>query len=172
MPEFRRGNNGYVSAQLSDGELATMFKNLKHLRQDAYQDFELIMKGDVTIETLREVTALCGTSFAGWMEVNFDNGKGPLSDLVRDIVHYLNGRCGHRQMITSLSIQENKLQDAASTRYGTYTPTVRTGGHAAFLQEGDKVYDNDLYRLMAGVGAGVVGRIFLLLGGENYYGAN
>jgi hypothetical protein len=172
MPEFRRGNNGYVSAHLGDGELDAMFKNLKYLRQDAYQDFELIMKGDVTIETLREVKAMTGTSFAGWMEVNFDNGKGPLAELIRDIIHYLNGRCGHRQLITSLGIQENKLVDANSTRYGTYTPTTRTGGHAAFLQDGDTVYDNDLFRLMAGVGAGVVGRIFLLLGGESYYGSN
>jgi hypothetical protein len=92
--------------------------------------------------------------------------------LIRDIVHYLNGRGGHQTVLTSLAIQENKLRSTAKVRYGTYAPAIRAGGGESLLKGEDRVYDNDLYRLMAGLGAGAVGRIFLLLGGDAYYGPN
>ena len=172
MPEYRITPNGYAHAALGDSDLGVIFKNLQCLRNDAYVDFDLIMKGAVTIETLREANFLTGRSFAQFLEVNFDSGKGPLASLVRDIVHYLNGRCGHQTIITSLNIEENKLRSLTKARHGTYTPAIRSGGGEAFLKDQDRVYDNDLYRLMAGVGAGVVGRILLLLGGDSYYGSN
>lgn len=170
MPEFRLVSNGYANAAIGDGEMGAIFKNLLCLKTDSFVDFELLAKGHVAIETIREVNRLTGGSFKEFLEVNFDSGKGPISALVRDIVHYLNGRCGHQTVMTSISIQENKLKNFNRSRYGTYSPTIRTGTPEPFLASGDMVYDYDLYRLMSGIGAGHVGRILLLLGGDAYYG--
>ena len=170
MPDFRLVNNGYANAALGDGDLTSIFKNLKNLRTDAYVDFELVAKGHVAIETIRDVNQLTGGSFKDFLAMNFDSGKGPLADLVRDVVHFLNGRCGHTTVTTAVHIHENKLRSVARERKGNYSPSVRTGGGGeSFLQDGYNVYDYDLYRLLAGVGPAYVGRMFLLLGGDTYY---
>lgn len=171
MPEYRLVANGYAVSTLTDAELQSIFRNLKALRTDAFVDFELVMKGHVAEEVIREAKQLTGNAFRDWLQVNFAGGTGHFADLIRDIVHYLNGRIGHAQLLTSISIQENKLKSSSRLRGGVYTPTVRAGGGELLLKEkSDAVYDFDLYRLMAGIAPAGVGRIFLLLGGETYYG--
>ena len=171
MPEYRLVANGYAVSTLNDADLQSIFRNLKALKTDAFNEFALVMKGHVAEEVLREVKLLTGGSFRDWLHVNFGGGSGHLADLVRDIVHYLNGRIGHAQLLTSISVQENKLKTIYRSRNGVYTPMVRPGGGELLLKEkSDEVYDYDLFRLMAGITPAGVGRIFLLLGGENYYG--
>lgn len=170
MPEYRLVGNGYVAANLGDQDLPSILRNLKALRNDAYVDFSLVEKGHVAVETIREVKRLTGNSFRDWLAANYGGGNGPISGLVRDIVHYLNNRIGHAQLITSISVQENRLKQLLRSRNGVYTPTTRTINGDDFLQKGDEVFDYDLYRLMAGIAPANVGRIFLLLGGESYYG--
>jgi hypothetical protein len=170
MPEYRLINNGYVDASLSDQELSVLFRNLRMLRQDAYNDFEIVIKGYVAVETLRVAKRLTGNDFDQFLKLNFDNGNGPLANLVRDIVHYLNGKQGHQTVLTSIRMCEHVLEASARARSATYQATYRHGSSEPFLKDGYSVEDYDLYRLAAGIGPAAVGRIFLLLGGENYYG--
>lgn len=169
MPEYRLIKNGYVEASLSDQELASLFKNLRLLRTDSYNDFEIVVKGYVAVETLREAKRITGGNFAHFLELNFDGGRGPLASLVRDIVHYLNGKQGHLTVLTAIRMQEHVLEASARARSATYQSGHRPGGNEPFLKDGYRIEDYDLYRLAAGIGPAAVGRILLLLGGENNY---
>jgi len=170
MSEFRLTSNGYVDSALTDADLAAIFRNLKALNVASFSNFELLEKSHLAIEVIREIKRLLGGhgNFREWLGVNFSGGAGPLQDLVRDIGHYLNGRIGHTQLITSISVHENRLKMARTAP--VLTPGIRSGGSEPFLKKGDEIYDYDLYRLMAGISPNNVGRIFLLLGGETYYG--
>ena len=170
MPDYRLIKNGYVDASLSDQELSGLFRNLRLLRTDAYNDFEIVIKGYVAVETLRAAKRLTGNDFAQFLELNFDAGRGPLANLIRDIMHYLNGKQGHQTILTSLRMEEHALEASARARSVVYQVTHRAGTTAPFLKDGYSVEDYDLYRLAAGIGPAAVGRILLLLGGDNYYG--
>lgn len=169
MPDYRLIKNGYVDASLSDQDLASLFRNIRLLRTDSYNDFEIVIKGYVAVETLREAKRLTGNNFAQFLELNFAGGRGPLANLVRDIVHYLNGKQGHQTVLTSIRMEEHALEAQARNRSAVYSPAHSPGAGEPFLKEGYRVEDYDLYRLAAGVGPAALGRIFLLLGGENYY---
>lgn len=170
MPNYRSVANGYVDSRLSDYDLSVLFKNLRYLRKDAYNDFSLIIEGHVAIETLRTAKAITGGSFKQWLEVNFDNGRGPLADIIREILYYLAGKQSYATVNTAVRINESLMESAAKQRSGTYASGNLTGSSDAFTKYGHLVEDYDLYRLMAGVGPSVVGRILLLIGGEVYYG--
>lgn len=169
MPDYRLIKNGCVDASLSDQDLAALFRNLRLLRTDSYNDFEIVVKGYVAVETLREVKRLTGNNFPQFLEANYDSGRGALAGLVRDILHYLNGKQGQNSVLTSLRMHEHMLEAAGRSRAAAYTPTVRPGSGVSMLNKGYVVEDYDLYRLTAGIGPAAVGRIFLLLGGETYY---
>ncbi|TQH47458.1 hypothetical protein [Pseudomonas aeruginosa] len=169
MNSFRRSPNGFVNAALTDAEMTEAFTNLNLLRKDAYSNFELVIKGHVVIETIRDVSRLVGPSFRQFMETNYDSGRAPIAGLIKDIVHYLNGRMGHHSLITSLRIEERKLLSASKVRKSTYRQTQTTGSPLPLLEDGYIVHDYDLYRLMSGISPSNVGRTLLLLGGENYY---
>lgn len=169
MPEYRLISNGYVDASLSDQELTSLFKNLRYLRKDSYNDFELVIKGHVAEETLRDVRRLVGSSFEEWLKLNFDGGRGPLASLARDIVHYLNGKQHYSTVVSAVRIAEQTMMATAKTRQATYIPVRRSGTGEPFLKDGYTIQDYDLYRLAAGVGPAVLGRLFLLLGGDAYY---
>jgi hypothetical protein len=170
MPDFRLASNGYVNAALSDGDLASLFRNLRLLRIDSYNDFEIVMKGYVAIETLRDVNLITGGNFAKFLEANYDSGRGPMAVLAKDILHYLNGKVGVQSLLSQIRIQEHTLQAAAKRRAATYGPIHRAGSSVPFIEKGYRLDDYDLYRLAAGIGPAALGRLFLLLGGENYYG--
>jgi len=174
MSDFRLIANGYVEASVSDSDVASVFRNLKALRLDALDNFELIEKGHIAVEVIREVKRLLGGhgNFRAWLHVNFAGGSGPLADVIRDLSHYLNGRIGHRQLLTSISVQENRLATIAKNQMSpaVYVPTTRGGGGESLLSnKEDAIYDYDLYRLMAGIAPTGVGRLFMLLGGETHY---
>lgn len=169
MPEYRLISNGYVDAGLSDQELTALFKNLRYLRKDSYNDFELVIKGHVAEETLRDARRLVGSSFEEWLKLNFDGGRGPLASVARDIVHYLNGKQHFSTVVSSIRIAEQIMVSAAKSRQATYTPVRRPGGGEPFLKDGYTIQDYDLYRLAAGIGPANLGRLFLLLGGDSYY---
>lgn len=169
MPNFRPTPNGFVHDALSDGDLVGIFKNLSLLKKDSYNDFEAVIRGHVTLETLRDSTRLVGPSFRQFMEANYDSGRGPLAGLVKDIAHYLNGRIGHQGVLTSIRVEERKLLAAARQRSASYTPTRTSGASLPLLEDGYVVHDYDLYRLIGGISPANVGRIMLLLGGETYY---
>lgn len=169
MPNYRIAPHGMVNAELTDVELSNIFKNLNLLRKDAYSDFELVIGGHVGIETLRAGGQLIGGSFREFMEANYDSGKGPLANLVKDIVHFLNGRIGHQSIVTSIKIEEQKLQSANRVRSAIYSPSKRTGSSLPLLEDGYVVHDFDFYNLMAGISPANVGRFLQLLGGESYY---
>jgi len=170
MPDYRLVSNGYVAADLDEGEMVGIFRNLKLLKTDCNVDFGLVMKTHLAVEVLRDVNRLTGKSFQNWLAVNFEGGRGHIADVVRDVLHYLNGRIGHAQLQTSISVHENKLHSVARMKAGSYSPSARVAGNEVFLRQGEAVYDYDLYRLMAGIGPLAVGRLFLLVGGESYYG--
>ena len=169
MPSFRQVPNGFVHDALSDGDLVVIFKNLALLRKDSYNDFEMVVRGYVTIETLRDASRLIGPSFRQFMEANYDGGRGPLAGLVKDIAHYLNGRIGDKGLISSIRVEERKLLASARLRSATYTPTRGSGSSMPLLEDGYVVHDYDFYRLMGGISPANVGRIMLLLGGDSYY---
>jgi len=169
MPDFRLAGNGYVNAALGDGELASLFRNLRLLRIDSYNDFEIVIKGYVAIETLRDIKLITGNDFAKFLEANYDGGRGPMAVLMKDIVHYLNGKQGVQSLLSQIRIQEHTLQAVAKNRSATYGAVTRAGSSRPFIEQGYRLEDYDLYRLAAGLGPAALGRLFLLLGGENYY---
>lgn len=169
MPSFRQVANGYVPDTLSDAELTATLKNLNLLRKDAYSDFTLVLEGHVAVETLHAVTKLVGPSFRAFLEANYDSGRGPLANLIKDIAHYLNGRVGHQNIVTHLRVEERKLYSASRARAATYAPTRTAGNALPLLEDGYVVHDYDLYRLMAGLSPANVGRLLMLIGGESYY---
>ena len=169
MPDFRMAQNGYVNAALTDGDLQLLFRNLRLLRTDSYNDFEIVIKGYVAIETLRDVNLITGGSFAKFLEANFDSGRGPISTLAKDILHYLNGKQGVLSLLSAIRVQEHTLEAAAKRRQATYGPIHRSGTGLPFIEKDYRLEDYDLYRLAAGIGPAVLGRLFLLLGGENNY---
>lgn len=169
MPDFRLAANGYVNAALSDQDLAALFRNLRLLRTDSYNDFDIVIKGYVAIETLREVNLITGGDFAKFLEVNYDSGRGPMATLAKDILHYLNGKQGFLSLQSSIRIQEHTLEASAKRRSASYGPVHRAGSSAPFIEPGYNLADYDLYRLAAGIGPALLGRLFLLLGGENNY---
>jgi hypothetical protein len=169
MSDYRLVKNGYVPADISDSELAGLFRNLKALKTDAYADFVLVIKGHVAVETLQAVKRLVGHSFHDFLEVNFGGGRGPLAGLARDVVHFLNNRVGYLSVLTSIQEQENRLTALTRRRSAVYTPSISAGRNEVFLKDGDTVLDYDLYRLMAALGPATTGRLMLLLGGAEYY---
>lgn len=169
MPNYRLVANGYVDSALSDNDLNSLFKNLRYLRKDSYDDFEMIISGHVAVETLRIAKAIIGGSFKEWLEVNFNNGRGPLADIIREILYYLAGKQSFTTVVTATRIDENIMEASARQRRGSYSSSSASGHSDLFIKHGHTVQDYDLYRLMAGVGPGVVGRILLLIGGEAYY---
>lgn len=169
MPDYKLINNGYVDASLSDQELTSLFRNLRLLRQDSYNDFDLVIKGYVAVETLREIKRLTGNNFAAFLELNFDGGRGPMALIVRDVLHYLNGKQGHQTILSSIRMEEHKLEALAKLRSATYSAPHKASGSEVFLKAGYRVEDYDLYRLAMGIGPAALGRLFLLLGGESYY---
>jgi hypothetical protein len=169
MSDYRLVRNGYVPTDISEPELMGLFRNLKALKTDAYADFTLVIKGHVAVETLTNVKRLVGHSFHDFLEVNFGGGRGPLAGLVRDVVHFLNNRIGYLSILTSIQVQENKLHALTRRRSGVYTPSISSGRNEVFLKDGDTVLDYDLYRLMAALGPATMGRLMLLLGGEEFY---
>lgn len=169
MPEYRLISNGYVDASLSDQELASLFKNLGYLRKDSYNDFELVIRGHVAQETLRDVNRLIGGSFEQWLRANYSNGAGPIASVVKDIIHYLNGKQSFSTVVSAIRILELTMSSTSRSRQATYTPVRRSGNGEPLLRDGYELCDYDLFRLMAGIGPANVGRLFLLLGGDAYY---
>lgn len=169
MPNFRLVPNGFIAQDIGDVEADGIFRNLNLLRKDAYSDFEQVIKGHVTLETLRIAHRLTGGSFRSFLEANYDGGNGPLTNLVKDLAHYLNGRVGHHAIITSILNEEKKLQSLNRSSSALYRPTNRPMNALPLLEDGYIVHDYDLYRLMAGISPANVGRFFQLLGGETYY---
>ncbi len=169
MPDYRLAPNGYVNALLTDADLAALFRNLRLLRIDSYNDFEIVIKGYVAVETLRDVNLLTGGDFAAFLEANYDAGRGPMAVLAKDILHYLNGKLGVLSLLSAIRVQEHTLQAEAKRRSASYSALHRSGSGLPFIEKGYSLMDYDLYRLAAGLGPAALGRLFLLLGGENYY---
>lgn len=165
MPDFRLVANGYVASSVDDGTLGSVCRGLEAIRKDALVDFALIFKGYTATDILRYANTLTGRAFDEFLKANFDNGRGPLSSLIRCAVHFLNGQCGHQSVLTAISIEENKLK---SDHY-IDSPKTRPGCAESLLKEGYTLSDYDLYRLMAGIGPTNVGRFMLLVGGREYY---
>lgn len=170
MPDYRLIQNGYVDASLSDQELNGLFRNLRLLRTDSYNDFEVVIKGYVAVETLNAARRLTGNDFGQFLELNFDAGRGPLANVIRDVMHYLNGKQGHQTILTGLRMEEHALESSAPARSAVYQSISRHGTSEPFLKDGYSVEDYDLYRLAAGIGPAAVGRFFLLLGGDINHG--
>ena len=167
MTAFRMGPNGYFNDQVSDAETPTVFRNLAALRRDSMQDFTVVMEGHMPIEVIRLARRLTGDNFAQWMRVNAD---GPLRELVRTILNFLNGKLGHLSVNTAISMHEERMKNMSHFHDAVYVPTNRDGSSLdVLLRQGLKLFDFDLYRLLEGIGPVQVGRIFLLLGGETYY---
>ena len=169
MPDYRLIDNGYVDSQIPDTELAAVFKRLKALIRDGMIDHELLMKGVLAIDALSLANRLTGRSFRGFVEVNYDEGRGPLAGLMRDVVNYLNGKTGHQVLLTSITIHHGKLRPTDYAMEGVYPHHRKTATSEPLLKDGAVLLDYDLYRLMAGIGAVGVARLFLLVGGADYY---
>lgn len=169
MPNYQTTENGFVSSTLTEQEIANLFKNLNLLRKDAYANFELVVDGHVTIETLRIAKQLTGGSFKEFLEVNYDHGRGSLANLIKNILHFLNGKVGSGSVTALLKVEELKMSGPNRNRSPIYTPTQRTGNSLPMLEDGYVVNDYDLYRLMSGISPANVGRFFQLFGGESYY---
>lgn len=169
MLKYRAVSRGFINADLNETEVSNAFKNLNLLRKDAYNDFELVVGGHVSIETMRISNLLTSGSFRQFMEANYDSGKGPLSGLIKDIAHYLNGKVGHRAITTSINIEEQKIRSQTRIRSATYSPSKTSGSSLPLLEDGYIIHDFDLYRLMAGISPANVGRFFQLFGGETFY---
>lgn len=92
MANYRQFGNGFVSDSLSDTELDNIFKNFALMRQDGVLDFSLVIGGDLSVETMREAKRLMGGSFRQFMEANYNGGSGSLATLVKDVVHFINGK--------------------------------------------------------------------------------
>lgn len=167
MTDFRYAGNGYIGAQVSDSEASTLFRNLAALRRDSFNDFSVLMEGHLPIEAIRTAQVLTGGDFVDWMRVNADS---PLQGLVRDILNYLNGKVGHFTIKTSIKIHEERLRPGIHYHEATYTPGARSESTLdGTLRNGARLFNFDLFRLMAGIGPVDVCRIFLLLGGATYY---
>jgi hypothetical protein len=169
MAKFKLGVNGYVTDQSSEAELTAIFRNLALLRRDSCVDFSVVADGRMAIETLRCARRLTGNNFREWMRVNAD---GPLKVLIRDLLNYINGKVGHLTMNSSITMHEEMLRNNAHRQNeALYVPSDREGSAIDIhLKNGRNLFDFDLYRLMSGMGAVNVARIFLLLGGASYYG--
>jgi len=170
MANYRQFGNGFVSDQLSDTDLDNIFKNFALMRRDGVLDFALVIEGDLSIETMREAKRLMGGSFRQFMEANYYGGSGPLSTLVKDVVHFLNGKISAVPLVTCINFEENKAKAAVKNRAATYSPQKRTSGNLSLLEDGYVVHDMDLFNLMAGIGPAQVIRFLQLFGGGSYYG--
>lgn len=169
MPNYRQIANGFVDDRLSEGQLNETFRNLNLLRQDAYNNFELMISSHVAIETLVAANLLTGGDFQSFLEANYNGGAGRLANLIKDIGHYVNGKIGHQSLITSINVEERKLRGINRSTPATFSPSRNAPGHLALLDDGHVIHNFDLYRLMAGISPANVGRMFQLLGGESYY---
>lgn len=169
MPNYRQVANGFVADGLSDGQLAEIFRNLSLLRQDTFNNFDLMLSPHVAIETLSAAKALIGGDFKGFLEANYNGGSGRAANLFKDISHYINGVISHQCLMTSINVEERKLK--ANNRSATPSAGLPRNppGHLSLLDDNQGITNFDLYRLMAGIAPANVGRIFQLLGGESYY---
>jgi hypothetical protein len=170
MANYRSFGNGFVNDALSDTELDNIFKNFALMRQDGILDFNLVINGDLSIETMREAKRLMGGSFRQFMEANYNGGSGPLATLVKDVVHFINGKMSPTPLITVINFEENKAKAVVKTRLAQYSPSKRTSGNLALLEDGYVVHDSDFFHLMAGIGPAHVIRFLQLIGGGSYYG--
>lgn len=169
MPDFKLIKNGYVDASLTDQEITNLFANLKLLRRDSYNDFDLVMKGYVAVETLQVVKKLTGNDFPAFLSVNFRGGSGPVAHVIRDIIGMLNGRQGHQGVLSAIRMEEHALEAQARSRAASYQSSTRPSGQELLLKDGYQITDYDLYRLCSGIGVAALGRFFLLLGGDSSY---
>lgn len=170
MVKYRYYGNGYVNADLTDAELDTIFKNFALMRRDGILDFSLLIKGDLSVEAMRESRRLMGGSFRQFMEANYAGGSGPLAGLIKDMVHFLNGKMAAIPLVTCINFEEGKARAAIKNRLAMYSPSRVASGNLALLEDGYVVHDFDFYHLMAGLGPAQVIRFLQLIGGGSYYG--
>lgn len=170
MVKYRHFGNGFVHADLSDAEVDTIFKNFALMRRDGILDFNLCISGDLSIEAMREAKRLTGGSFRQFMEVNYDNGGAPLAGIIKDVVHYINGKIACIPLVTCINFEENKAKAAIKNRLAMYSPSIRQSGNLSLLEDGYVVHDMDVYHLLAGLGPAHFIRFLQLIGGGSYYG--
>jgi len=170
MPNFRQIANGFIHNAVSESELSTIFKELNLMRKETYTDYTLVSEGHVAVDTLQRVYRLAGPDFPAFLEANYDRGRGMLALLVKDIVLYLNGKLGHQTIITHLRMEERKLASRLRAGPAVYQSLKTVPNATPLLGDGETLGNNDLYRLMAGISPANVGRLLMLIGGENYYG--
>lgn len=166
MHKFKLIDNGYVSESL-DYAWGDVLSQLKQLRIERAESFELAINGVEAVETIRLGKKLIGHSFKAFVEANYNNGASRLSGLMINVVQFLNGKIPAESVVTAITIEENRFkfadEDAPSSNYAV------TVLKEPLLGQGDSLHDLDLYRLMAGITPGHFGRLLLLLGGVGFY---
>lgn len=171
MNKFRRVNHGFVLATTSCDVVKTQFKVLGLIKDSIDEDLSPKNKAAVTTDVLEVSRELVGGRFKEFVEVNYGGGRSPLANLMKSVVQYLNGRVGFRNLLSLINIEENKLGIFLSDNRELPNPSLLKAGTPIPLLEGSDVLRNDdLFKLLEGIGPVNYARILLLLNGSVQHG--
>lgn len=166
MPSYRQIQNGFISLEVNDMDLAIIVRNLKsYLRSSS--DFGVKTDPLVIGDIVKQLRLLTGGDFRAFLIANYGDGYGPVSSLVRDIVLYLNGKISYRSVNTAITIEQNRVR-TYNTIPGGWQNNVMSKNRLDVngVVDLNKVIDYDFFYLMSGISPDCMINMFLSLTGE------
>lgn len=173
MSKYSKTVYGYVLASVAREDVLRQFKILRLIKRTIDVDLDPITKASVAKDVMDVSKVLVGGSFREFVIANYDNGRGPLSNVMKAVVQYLNGQLGFRNLLSMITVEENKLGFfTPDNREGEAPLEIKPSTGIPLLEQGQVLNDDSLFKLMEGISPIHYARILLLLaGGDNHGGS-
>lgn len=170
MLNLSRVDNGYISSRAEDIEFVNGIRRLKLTARALDEDLSPEARVDLTQEILSVANLFIGNSFKLWVVGNYDDGRGPLSNLMLNLLKALNNKIGATNLISMIAVEESRLSCFLPDNRDIKLPNqIKPISKVKLLQEDETLVNDDLYRLISMIGPINLGRILLLLDGGKHY---
>ncbi|AGB07230.1 hypothetical protein [Vibrio phage VP4B] len=170
MSDFRKVIYGYADSRLMDPTLTAMNSILRAYVKSA-QDMAMRIDPASIQEVLDLANKFVGGDFKHWMMANYDHGLGPRARLIRMIAKYLDGGISDRTLSQTITADEQYVT-TTDLKYvkGAYRGAVDHRDYDDIERVIDNLKEDDLYRLVEGIGPQLFARMLITFNGESAYG--
>lgn len=168
MNGYRKINYGYVNATLMEPSVLKIAGILKSYVIAGKDDLDPRCDPNGIKEVIQLTKTLIGPDFNGWLKVNYDNGKGVRSRLVRGIILYLNGKISGRSLVQMVKQDENYVT-VNNAKVVVRSSQSDNKSYDEIIDLLKKVNNGDYYKLLVGLGPDYFARMFLSFSGDSAY---
>lgn len=166
MPSYRQIQNGFISLEVNDMDLAIIVRNLKSFLRSSH-NFGVKSDPLVIGDLVKQLRLLTGGDFRAFLIANYGDGYGPIASLVRDIILYMNGKISYRSVITAITIEQNRVRTYNNIPGGWQNNVMSKNRlDVNGIADLTKVTDFDFFYLLSAVAPENVISMFLSLAGE------